>query len=112
MQNSCSCIAIVAKQSEVAGAIELLYRLDIDTTQITVINKQSQQKRVDTLLLSSSVPEGSRYCYQCMIDAGLKLLVIQGSPTLVENAAALLETLHDIDISIHLDIPQNSTEKR
>lgn len=105
MFTNCSCIAIVSSQSEITEAMKLLRLANIEKDHLSVINRHSDKAMINHVLSVSGVPEGSQHCYQCVLDAGLTLLVVQGDTMMVEQAGAQLEKLNDVDISLHLNTP-------
>ena len=108
MLHPCSCIAVVSEASEITEAMQRLQAINIDSEALSLINQDTDPVEMELLLSEVGVPKGSRYCYQCMIEAGLMLCVVRGDAYLVEKAGEQLEKMEQLDISIHLDIPPKS----
>lgn len=107
--NHCSCIAVFAKQQRLNEARAFLVNKGIRSNAMVMISKTNVptlHRDVAHILHQSGVPEGSRYCYQCVLEMGYRLLIVSGSQCLVERVSSELERLGEVDISVHFDLTQ------
>jgi len=107
MSNHCSCIAVFSKQVRLDEAKDFLVGKGISRNGMVIVSKTNSpalQTNVAYLLQQSGVPEGSQYCYQCVLEMGYILLIVSGSNHLVEQVSTELERLGEVDIAVHLDL--------
>ncbi len=109
LSNHCSCIAVFAKQQRLDEAKAFLVNNGICSNTMAIVRKTNAStlhRDVERILHQSGVPEGSRYCYQCVLEMGYRLLIVSGSKHLVEQVSSELERLGEVDISVHFDLTQ------
>ena len=113
MKKSNCCIAIFPDHASAVGAVDQLRRNHVENSLISLVGKEDQFGAVGIKGLSMlyedltqlGVPEGTLYCYQCMVHNGSFLVVVTGDPGQVESACDLLERHAKADVALHFNTP-------